>query len=69
MADKLLGRGFDVMSPELARKARNVLSLSHKQLGHEIGERAVTVMKYELGKPVDGAVVEKLRAYFKRSQV
>ena len=69
MMDERPGRGFDVMSPELAREARKALSLSHKQLGQEIGEPAATVMKYELGRPVDEAVIEKLRGYFKRSQV
>lgn len=69
MTDELPGRGFDLMSPELAREARKALSLSHKQLGQEIGEPAATVMKYELGRPIDEAVIEKLRGYFKRSQI
>ena len=69
MADTPLGRGFDCMSPELARNARRALSLSHTQLGQEVGERAATVMRYELGKPVEEAVVAKLRAYFQGSQV
>jgi transcriptional regulator with XRE-family HTH domain len=69
VADKRPGLGFDCMSPDLARNARTALSLSHKQLGREIGERAATVMRYEIGKPVEPAVVDKLRAYFQGSQV
>lgn len=69
MADKAAGYGFDVMSPELARSARKALSLSHTQLGREIGERAATVMRYELGKKVDEAVVAKLRAYFQSARI
>ena len=64
-----LGYGFDCMSPELARHARSALGMSHTKLGQAIGERPATVMRYELGKPVDDAVVEKLRAYFQSSPV
>ena len=69
MTGALPGRGFGRMSPELAREARKALSLTHTQLGREIGERGATVMRYELGKAVDEAVVDKLRAYFQGNRI
>ena len=68
-AGTLPGRGFDRMSPELARNARKALSLTHTRLGREIGERGATVMRYELGKPVGPEIVDKLRAYFQSARI
>lgn len=64
MTDTPRGRGFGKLTPELCRKARHALWLRYEAIGAEAGVRPAAVMKYELGKPTDEEIVEKLRAFF-----
>ena len=61
---RVRARGLSHMSPEACRKARNALSMTHRQLADAIGESVATVFGYEMGKPTDDAVAGKLLRLF-----
>jgi hypothetical protein len=62
-------RGLVVMTPDVCRKARKAVSMTHRQVADGIGESVATVFHYEMGKPTDQAVVEKLLDFFQDFQI
>ena len=61
---RVRARGLGLMTPATCRKARQALSMTHRQLADEIGEPLATVFRYEMGKPTDPAVEGKLHRFF-----
>ena len=61
--------GLIQMTPDTCRAARKALSMTHRELADAIGESLPTVYRYEMGKPTDDAVVEKLLCYFQECPI
>ena len=66
---RVRARGLNRMSPELCRRARGAVSMTQRQVADAIGESLETVFGYELGKPTDPAVAEKLLFLFEEFQI
>lgn len=61
---RIWARGLDTMSPATCRAARTAVGNTHRQVADAIGESLKTVFHYEMGKPTDPIVAEKLLFYF-----
>ena len=62
-------QGLRRLSPEACRAARNAVGLTQRQLADAVGEELATIFHYEMGKPTDEAVVEKLLFFFQEHPI
>ena len=66
---RVRARGLAVMTPDTCRAARKAVSMTQRQLAEAIGESLSTLFRYEMGKPTDQAVAEKLLRFFEECQI
>lgn len=61
--------GLTKMTPDTCRTGRKALSMTPRQLADSIGESLETVYRYEMGKPTQDTIVEKLLSFFQEHQI
>ena len=63
------GHSLTSMTPDTCRKARKAVSMTPRQVADAIGESLATVYRYEMGKPTDAVVVDKLLRFFQECRI